>query len=217
MFRTSGIFILLCFTSFVFVSGEHDHKVNVAVYYESLCPDSIAFVTKQLYPALEKPEINKHVNLTLVPYGKSMTNKTNTKDIKFTCHHGEMECKGNKIHACALNRISPEMDGSNKIALGFINCLLGQVKNEGEKTKFPVMQCVDSEKVPSNNQIETCADSSDGSMLLDGYGQKTKRLQDPLNSVPTITFNDKLNADDSKAATSKVKLGAIYEEGSRLG
>lgn len=35
---------------------------------------------------------------------------------------------------------------------------------------------------------------------MDGYGQKTKRVQDALDSVPTIVFNDKFNADDSKEA-----------------
>ncbi|GJQ78062.1 hypothetical protein Trydic_g2405 [Trypoxylus dichotomus] len=193
MIRTFDIFIVLCLSSFVFVKGQHDHKVKVDVYYESLCTDSIAFITQQLHPALQKPEINKHVNLTLVPYGKSTTS-TDGNDLKFSCHHGEGECIGNKIHACALTRIVPTPDGQNKVAFDFINCLLAKVKNDGEKTNFPVKTCAETEKVQVQADIESCAKSHDGSLQLDIYGKKTKALQDPLKSVPTVVFDGKLDA-----------------------
>lgn len=46
------------------------HQVPVAVYYESLCPDSAKFITEQLYPAL-KSELREQVEITFVPFGKS--------------------------------------------------------------------------------------------------------------------------------------------------
>lgn len=46
------------------------HQVPVAVYYESLCPDSAKFITEQLYPAL-KSELRDLVEITFVPFGKS--------------------------------------------------------------------------------------------------------------------------------------------------
>lgn len=199
MIRTFGIFLALCLTSFVFVRGQHEHKVKVAVYYESLCTDSIAFITKQLYPALQKPEINKHVNLTLIPYGKSTTSKDGS-DYKFSCHHGPGECRGNKIHVCALAKIAPTDDGQNKVAFDFLNCLLAKVKNEGEKTDFPVKTCAETEKVMVQAEIDSCAKSHEGSQLLESYGTKTNKLQDPLASVPTVIFNDKLDAAASSDA-----------------
>ena len=45
-------------------------QVPVTVYYESLCPDSKAFITEQLTPALRSP-LGMYVELQLVPYGKS--------------------------------------------------------------------------------------------------------------------------------------------------
>lgn len=44
-------------------------QTPVYVYYESLCPDSQAFVTKQLYPAMKM--LKDHVQLHLIPFGKS--------------------------------------------------------------------------------------------------------------------------------------------------
>jgi GTP cyclohydrolase FolE2 len=67
---------IVLFVAFLFlgVHTQHDnhehHRVNVAVYYESLCPDSIKFFTQQLYPSLQG-NLSKYVNLTLLPYGKS--------------------------------------------------------------------------------------------------------------------------------------------------
>lgn len=43
------------------------------VYYESLCPDSKAFITKQLHPTMKI--LKDHVELHLVPFGKSSVNK----------------------------------------------------------------------------------------------------------------------------------------------
>ena len=43
--------------------------MDVAVYFESLCPDSIKFIIEQLYPTYQKL-YGKHIfKIDLVPYG----------------------------------------------------------------------------------------------------------------------------------------------------
>lgn len=54
------------------------HQVPVAVYYESLCPDSAKFITEQLYPAL-KSELRDLVEITFVPFGKSQVSDWDRK------------------------------------------------------------------------------------------------------------------------------------------
>lgn len=49
-------------------------QLPVSVYYESLCPDSKAFIVEQLTPTLQGP-LGKFVTLTLVPYGKSSVSR----------------------------------------------------------------------------------------------------------------------------------------------
>lgn len=48
------------------------------MFYETLCPDSQAFITEQLYPTLKGP-LGKFVNLKLIPFGKSNVSKERKK------------------------------------------------------------------------------------------------------------------------------------------
>lgn len=49
-------------------------KIQVTVYFESYCPDSVKFLTTQLFPAYDSP-LKEHMNITLVPYGKAEVNQ----------------------------------------------------------------------------------------------------------------------------------------------
>lgn len=75
---------------------ESAPPVNIAVYYETLCPYCQAFITKQLYPLHQKfgSEI---INATFIPFG-------NAREIayggryEYVCQHGIQECIGNNVH-----------------------------------------------------------------------------------------------------------------------
>ncbi|KAJ8958424.1 hypothetical protein NQ318_002208 [Aromia moschata] len=188
-------------------------QVNVAVYYESLCPDSRKFFTKQLYPSLQT-SLSNFVNLTLVPYGKT-TAKFDINSYQFECHHGPGECQGNKIQACALKLIHDDQNSKdyNKVAVGFINCLMDKAMREGDNATFPTMDCAQLNHVHNIKDIENCAGHSDASNYLAYYGGLTDKIQKPLKSVPTIVFNNQLKDEDSKMAqTSFVKVLCQYIE-----
>lgn len=55
------IFHIVCFCIF---------QLQLAVYYESLCPDSARFIVEQLQP-LKRSPLGKYVDVTLVPFGKA--------------------------------------------------------------------------------------------------------------------------------------------------
>lgn len=44
-------------------------KVQVGVFYESLCPDSIRFVKNQLEPIYQ--DFNEFIQIDFIPFGKS--------------------------------------------------------------------------------------------------------------------------------------------------
>lgn len=196
--------------------NHENHRVNVDVYYESLCPDSRKFFTQQLYPSLQG-NLSNYVNLTLVPFGKA-TMEFKTNQYEFTCHHGPAECQGNKIQACALKVIDggKKTDGLgfNRVAVGFINCLMDKTVRKENNATFPNTECATINHVNNLNSIENCAAHTDGSNELAVYGSLTERVQKPLKSVPTIVFNSELNADDNMLAQSNfVKALCKYIQG----
>lgn len=213
--KLCAITLYLCFLN------VNTQKVPVTVYYESLCPDSKAFFTSQLYPNLQT-NLSKWVNLTLVPYGKSNHTQVGVDQWEFTCHHGAYECKGNTIHACALHEIEkttprPSNFDFNPITLGFINCLMDKTtKRIDENTgatiyDFPINNCSLINHVQNYVAIENCAQHPDGSKYLAAFGDETHRFQENLMSVPTIVFNNKYTKEESNDATKNfVKVLCKY-------
>lgn len=52
-------------------------QVKIAVYYESLCPDSKRFITQQLAPVWR--DFRGVVKVKMVPYGKSTVSRCSGK------------------------------------------------------------------------------------------------------------------------------------------
>lgn len=176
-------------------------KVPVAIYYESLCPDSAKFITEQLYPAM-KTELRDSVELTFVPFGKSQF-FTQGSEVTFTCHHGPNECYGNKVHACAIEHIqanSYQVEFTREsLTLDFVNCLMRAGKNFPDNV-YPGQRCATENHVNNWENIKTCANTTDGSILLRKAGETTQRLKEPLTSVPTILFNEQFDKQVNERA-----------------
>merc|ERR1739838_979891 len=112
-----GLFILtdIMFKQFYFLSvifgatlvQSADPSVKVTVYYESLCGDSINFITTQLYPNWQH-------------FGEADFMETGSS-WNFTCQHGPEECVGNKVQACLLNQVSEPEE-----IVPLINCIMSQ-------------------------------------------------------------------------------------------
>lgn len=60
-----GIFV----HEFQFAGSTSVQPVQVSVYYESLCPDSMYFISDQLWPTFQK--IAQIFTVDLVPFGKA--------------------------------------------------------------------------------------------------------------------------------------------------
>lgn len=53
----------------IFSIQDEERKIQVSVYYEALCGDSIGFIRNQLYPTWLKRQ--SEMDIRLVPYGKA--------------------------------------------------------------------------------------------------------------------------------------------------
>ncbi|CAG9106553.1 unnamed protein product [Plutella xylostella] len=166
-----------------------ESKVKIAVYYESLCPDSKKFITSQLAPVWR--DFRGGVKVKLVPYGKATHDKVNGK-WQFTCHHGPDECYGNKVQACILK--AKQLTDTEKMEL--VICLMSQASpDKALDTASPDKAldiCLTQVKREDQSvKIKECASGEKGDNLLASYGDKSDSVQRPLSFVPTIVINEK--------------------------
>jgi len=153
--------------------------VDVRVYYEALCPDSIKFITKQMWPAWQK--LKDHgLNIDFVPYGKASTFPSGD-GFSFKCQHGPRECKGNLYQACLLDKIRPEQ------APPLVNCIMGSPHLENS-----TQECINALGVTSLSywDVDICHSSMEGQWLLKLNGDLTKVVRSHESFfIPWITFN----------------------------
>ncbi|KAG8297018.1 hypothetical protein J6590_044672 [Homalodisca vitripennis] len=129
----------LCFIEEADLSGrfmsplEEGEKIPVTVYFESYCPDSVKFLTKQLYPTFLTP-LGQYMTVSLIPYGKAKTQRAESGDVTFSCHHGEKECRGNKAIACTLKSPSSTFEDQFK----FINCTSSIIAANINMEQYPI-------------------------------------------------------------------------------
>ena len=183
----------LAITLFMGIKAATATDVNLTIYYESLCPASIATVVHQLYPAWTV--FGAKLNVLHKPFGKA--NWTETDDaIEFTCQHGEDECYGNMAQACLLHLL-PAQTNINPVIYCMMNAAYPPVAG-GE--------CIEELASPTSvDALMDCIRGSEGPALLRALGVETHSLVPALTSVPWITFNGVYNADDHHNALNDLK------------
>jgi len=160
-------------------------KLKVSVFYETLCPDSIRFITTKLYPAYQE-SFKEYLDLEFVPYGKADIIGNPDGTFSFDCQHGDEECYGNKVHACAIAQLEEE------VADAFVNCSMSSVNPRPPRAG---QLCSDLLNV-SYAPIEACAESATGTLLLVENGIRTLTLKPTLYYVPWMMYDDVFYEED---------------------
>lgn len=180
-----------------------DYPVITSVFYETYCPDSVKFITQQLYPTYQTLNESFFKPL-MIPFGRANDTTFPNGTISFSCQHGEKECYGNKVHACVLNL---------KVVLGaklkFINCSMARtdLKN-ADPYKYPIDECA-IESGLSAQDIRTCLGNvALVDQLLQSYGNETKQHNIP--GFPYIVFNSTF--DNATSQKSEKDLRAVLCE-----
>ncbi|KAJ8956509.1 hypothetical protein NQ318_019227, partial [Aromia moschata] len=176
--------------------------LNVSLYYEAMCPDSMRFIATQLFPHYR--DIANYIDLELVPYGKAIHNQKDGR-WEFSCQHGPAECKGNMYQSCALSLNS----GAEK-DVDFVNCIMRK-RNPSHlgNVEFCARRFqLDAEK------LKSCANSEEGDRLLAANGDKTWELDPNISFVPTIVYDgvfDQTSQDQSLRDFVAVVCSKIVE------
>lgn len=156
--------------------------------------------------------LKDHVDLHFIPFGKSTVRKfkislcqikiiyfkfqsrTQGSEVFFECHHGPNECYGNKMHACAISHIQVDSFQNEHtretLIVDYINCLMTIGNFQNQQFAIFARNCAEQVGVKKFDSIENCANSTEGSKLLEDMGEKTNKLENPLKSVPTVTIRE---------------------------
>ncbi|XP_063616804.1 gamma-interferon-inducible lysosomal thiol reductase-like, partial [Cydia splendana] len=157
-------------------------KVDVRLYYECLCPYCIDFYTTALIKTVEK--LGPYIDLKTYPYGNAERTEENGKVI-IECQHGEEECYGNKLHACAIDILK-----NTTRSVSYISCMMsGQGENSGSDDNGAT-RC--GKKMGINaKKIIKCAKGKKGEELLEYYGKETDKDVPDREGVPWSLINGK--------------------------
>ncbi|XP_062595798.1 gamma-interferon-inducible lysosomal thiol reductase-like [Saccostrea cucullata] len=176
-------------------TGKAD-KVELTLYFESLCPDCKNFFRKQLTKTYN--DIGEIINLTLVPYGNARETKDETGQWKFTCQHGEDECVGNLIETCAIHILK-----NISSYFPFISCI---EHDQFGTPKLSANKCAKSQGIDLKPILE-CSTRKLGNSLEHEMALKTNALNPPHKYVPWVTLNGVHTEDiEKKAEADLTKL-----------
>uniref|UniRef100_A0A0E0KCH5 Uncharacterized protein n=1 Tax=Oryza punctata TaxID=4537 RepID=A0A0E0KCH5_ORYPU len=156
------------------VEGKKGGKVDVALYYESLCPFSAMFVVDSLAKVF-KDGLLDAVNLSLVPYGNA-----HVKDRKISCQHGSEECFLNTVEACAIDAW-PDL----RVHFRFIYCVEDLVVDGKQREWESCFGKLNLDPKP----VTDCYKGERGHQLSLKYGRQTDALQPPHKYVPWVVVD----------------------------
>lgn len=176
---------ILSISLFIFHSDAAPNnytKVNVSLYFESLCPFCGNFIVNQLGKVFETDLISI-VNLRLIPWG----NARRVTNSSWTCQHGPDECLLNTVEACAIN-LWPDP----KVHFKLIQCI-ERLTLDGKQIFWP--SCLEQQHL-NQELMNHCYNSTTGNDLQLKAAYETERLQPPHRFVPWVIVNNKTLEQD---------------------
>jgi len=186
------------------------NTAKVEVYYESLCPDSIKFLNSSLREVWGDAELRKRMSLHLYPFGNGelLPEDRVSKGYHFwhptasyplvMCQHGDSECLGNKMQACALANLEASKH------MPFLFCMVSYGTQAGpELTSYA---CGTGLGV-NMTTLKACATSRRGHDLLIEHGNRTLDVQ--LHAGKRYVPYVMVNGGHSQPAENGNLLGAI--------
>ncbi|XP_030479737.1 gamma-interferon-responsive lysosomal thiol protein [Cannabis sativa] len=173
------LILFLCINPYGCVGSNN--KVQVSLYYESLCPYCANFIVNHLVKLFQNGLIST-VDLRLVPWGNASPNP----DGSISCQHGVDECLLNTIEACTIT-VYPDVNRHFR----FIHCVerlsLQNRHNEWQNC----FQISGLGTVPID-----CYNIGYGNVIEHRYGNETAMLKPAHRFVPWVIVNNKPIQED---------------------
>ncbi|UJR37345.1 hypothetical protein I4U23_030053 [Adineta vaga] len=184
-------------TKYVWNIRDVNDRVNLTIYYETLCPDCRQFISTQVWNAYQS--ILSIVNISFVPYGNAReVYRPETQLYQFYCQHGSDECYGNLIHTCVIN-----LYPNTTAHLPFIYC----TESTDGDVETVAGQCAEKTSI-DYSKVSSCTQSRSGNQLQHVYAAQTEGLQPPHQYVPWVTINGQ-HTEEMEQEAEKDLIGLI--------
>jgi len=158
-------------------------KVQVSLYYETLCPSCRKFVSGTLFSAASK--LGDIMNLSLFPWGNAKL----LPDGSIRCQHGPDECTLNRLETCLLNFVPA------KEAMPALKCIESSILPPTKMAGRCIIHHV-AEGARVWNETHACTNGPMGDELELLVAKATMALQPPHNYTPWLVINNKPVGDD---------------------
>ncbi|KAL8036771.1 hypothetical protein ABFX02_12G180400 [Erythranthe guttata] len=156
--------------------SDISNRVNLSVYYESLCPYCANFIVNHLVNIFQTDLINI-VNLRLIPWGNTQIQPNDT----WICQHGIDECKLDVTEACAINEW-PQVETHFR----FIYC----VERLHLMNKHTQWQSCFASNGFDPKPLDNCYNNGLGYQLEKTYADETANLNPRHKFVPWVLVNN---------------------------
>lgn len=157
-------------------------KVNVTLYYESLCPGCAEEITNEINTIVNgKTGLENITEITLVPFGNA--DIISRDPIKIECQHGDEECYGNQVEGCAISKYTYEKH------MQFIICIEDIASMQDDPfSDENVAQCAKEAEIDSEELLK-CAKGDEGLLIHLQMGDKTpNHYYVPWNEINGKTY-----------------------------
>lgn len=176
-------------------------KLKLEIHYETLCPHCLELIGKVLPSIWDDAEMRERLDISMFPSAgitvhpvgqlsegwRAFHPETVQEGFEyvFECQHGEEECLGNLIHACAQKLL-----GEPDAYMPFLLCMeAGALHgNSAEKSAF---ECMKQTTAADPNDLVTCTKSAEANRMMYSMYKYSHSLSPPVSHAPWVIINGK--------------------------
>jgi len=212
--RKFGIVLYLLYLVSIKECVAAEGKVQLALYYESCCPDSQYFITTSLSAAWNTDGFRDIVDIAVVPWGHGRILEPSLSDSDqptMWCQHGSNECLAQRITACV------DTLGSSEQTVDFVIHLATAMFGTCDDPTAMAAEIAQSLGMDWQ-VIAECVESTGGSAdtMTMQYYQSTMALDPALDWVPWVTVNQQHSTEiQAVCEHSTLECVADVQDGTR--
>jgi interferon gamma-inducible protein 30 len=166
------------------VNSQEPLKIEVMI--ESLCPDCMNFLESSFKQYHNLPGNAFMATVSLIPFGNAQEKLVSSK-WEFNCQHGENECYGNTIQACAIKKFD------RKKSNDFLICSYNKINSFRSNFEQTTKHCLPSSN--DHNTVLECAKNYEGNNFQHEFALKTPKEH---TYVPWVLVNGVHNKETEK-------------------